>query len=280
MARKSSNPNGRLHQPTISATVALRRLKGLLDEVPQIRASGHSSAALSTWETNLKIVLADYYGENSLVFKQFVGIWFSPGAFYPGQPDYEFVQAFNSGIEQASGFLESRIKELEETISEGSPPVGRRDSRISSDTRRIFIIHGHDQGTKHTVARFLSRLGLEPVILHEQADMGRTIMEKFEEHAEDARCAVAILTADDIATAKTNPQEREFRARQNVILELGFFVGKLGRGRTFALVEKGVTLPSDIHGLIYIPLDGGDWQLGLVRELRAAGVEVDANLVF
>lgn len=110
--------------------------------------------------------------------------------------------------------------------------------------------------------------------------MGRTIIEKFEEHAEDALCAVAILTADDIATAKANPVDKEFRARQNVILELGFFVGRLGRRKTFALVESGVTLPSDIHGLIYIPLEREDWQLRLIREFRAVGIEVDANLAF
>jgi hypothetical protein len=67
---------------------------------------------------------------------------------------------------------------------------------------------------------------------------------------------------------------------QNVILEFGFFVGKLGRQRTFALVEKGVALPCDMHGLIYISLDDGQWRLHLVRELKAAGLQVDANQAF
>jgi predicted nucleotide-binding protein len=75
-----------------------------------------------------------------------------------------------------------------------------------------------------------------------------------------------------------NPTKQEQRARQNVILEFGFFVGRLGRKQTFALVEKGVTLPSDIDGLVYIPMDEGHWRLRLVKELKAAGLDVDANL--
>jgi predicted nucleotide-binding protein len=93
-------------------------------------------------------------------------------------------------------------------------------------------------------------------------------------------CAVVILTADDIASPRTEPDKKEFRARQNVVLELGFFVGNLGRHRTFALVEKGVTLPSDVHGVVYIPIDDGEWRLRLVRELKAAGLDVDANCAF
>jgi predicted nucleotide-binding protein len=123
-------------------------------------------------------------------------------------------------------------------------------------------------------------LDLEPIILHEQADQGKTIIEKFEAHAADVQCAVVILTADDIASSKADSEKKELRARQNVILEFGFFVGKLGRQRTFALVEKGVTLPSDMHGLIYISLDDGQWRLHLVRELKAAGLQVDANQAF
>ena len=138
-------------------------------------------------------------------------------------------------------------------------------------------MHGHDHGHKETVARFLGKLDLEPIILHEQADRGKTVIEKFEAHAADVRCAVVILTADDVAYSKTNPEQKELRARQNVILELGYFVGKLGRAQTFALVEKEVALPSDIHGVVYIRLDDGAWRLHLVKELKAAGLDVDAN---
>jgi len=268
--------------PTISAELALKRLQKLLEQIPEIRAAGYSSAAFSTWQGNLKIVLSDFHGENSLVFNEFAGIWFSPGMIYNGQPDSEFVNSFNSGLDQAKGFLESRINDLRERLEHETPsPRTLALHNSVPDSRRIFVVHGHDHGIKETVARFLGKLNLEPVILHEQADQGKTLIEKFVAHAADVHCAVVILTADDTASPKATPEQKELRARQNVILELGFFVGKLGRDRTFALVEKGVTLPSDIHGVVYITLDNGEeWRLRLVGELKAAGLDVDANRAF
>ena len=104
----------------------------------------------------------------------------------------------------------------------------------------VFIVHGHDHGTKETVVQFLGKLDLEPIILHEQPDQGRTIIEKFE-HCADVPCAVVSLSPDDVAHSKATPSVEKYRARQNVIFELGFFVGRLGRKHTFALVPKGVT---------------------------------------
>jgi predicted nucleotide-binding protein len=268
------------HQPTISPGLALKRLQKLLDQIPEIRRSGHGSPTLPTWEGNVRIVLSELYGENSLVFKQFGRISFSPVMFYSGQPESDFVSSFNSGLDEAKGFLQSRISDLAERADEGSSSRAIPTLHAGAPGRKIFLVHGHDHGNKETVARFLAKLGLEPVILHEQPDQGRTIIEKFESHAAGADCAAVILTADDIGYSQAKPDEKEKRARQNVILELGFFVGSLGRERTFALVERGVTLPSDIHGVVYIPLDNGEWRLRLVRELKAAGFDVDANNAF
>jgi len=278
-ARRGS-PAEMPHHPTISPELGLKRLQKLLDQIPEIRSGGHGSTALSTWEKNVKIVLAELCGESSLIFKAFDRIRFDPGVFYQGQPQSEFVKAFNEGLDEAKGFLESRVGDLHENLAQDKHGPSKRPSVLNADSRKIFVVHGHDHGNKETVARFLEALELEPIILHEQADQGRTVIEKFELHAAGVQCAVVILTADDIASSKQNPEQKELRARQNVILELGFFVGRLGRERTFALIEKGVTLPSDVHGLIYIPMDSVDWRMRLVKELKAAGVQVDANRAF
>jgi hypothetical protein len=216
------------HQPTIAPELALRRLQKLLNQVSEIRSSGRSSPTISTWQGNVKIVLAELYGESSLIFREFDGIWFYPAVTYSGQPDSDFVKAFNSGLNEATGFLESRINDLRERAEQESPRPAASSTASHSDSRRIFVVHGHDHGHKETVARFLGKLDIEPIILHEQADRGKTVIEKFEAHAADVRCAVVILTADDVAHPKANPEQKEFRARQNVILELGYFVGKLG----------------------------------------------------
>lgn len=147
-------------------------------------------------------------------------------------------------------------------------------------TNKVFVVHGHEEGPRESVARFLERLGLEAVILHEQATGGRTIIEKLE-HYSDADFAIVLLTPDDIGGVKTSTQDKlQARARQNVILELGYFVGKLGRKHVCALHKGPLELPSDYLGVVYVSLDdNGGWRLQLAKELRGAGFTVDMNLV-
>jgi predicted nucleotide-binding protein len=147
----------------------------------------------------------------------------------------------------------------------------------SADSRRVFVVHGRDEAIKEQVARFLEKLDLEAVILHEQPNKGRTLIEKFEAHS-DVSFAVVLLTPDDIGGLASEQEKRAKRARQNVILELGYFIGKLGRHRVCALYVDGVELPSDIHGVLYVPYDaGGGWRLKVATEITAAGINVDLN---
>jgi len=146
-------------------------------------------------------------------------------------------------------------------------------------TNKVFVVHGHDEAARESVARFLERIGIEAVILHEQATGGRTIVEKLEHYA-DVDFAVILLTPDDVGGVKTSsPDKLQPRARQNVVLELGFFVGKLGRRHVCALYKGSLELPSDYLGVGYVALDeGGGWRLQLAKELRGAGFSVDMNL--
>ncbi len=145
---------------------------------------------------------------------------------------------------------------------------------------KIFIVHGHDEGAKHKIARFIGDLGLIATILDEQPSKGQTIIDKFEEHADEAGFAIVLLTTDDVGASKDQNHNLQPRARQNVILELGYFLHGLGRERVRVLHEKGVELPSDIHGIIYIPLDNaGGWMLKLGREMQSVGFPVDMNKI-
>lgn len=144
-------------------------------------------------------------------------------------------------------------------------------------SKKIFIVHGHDEGARETVARFLERLGFEPIILHEQANRGRTVMEKVEANS-DIGFAVVLLTPDDEGCVKGGTPTP--RVRQNVLLELGYFLGLLGREKVCALKKGHVEIPSDFAGVVWEPMDGNGWQLALARELKAAGHEVDLNKVY
>jgi predicted nucleotide-binding protein len=141
---------------------------------------------------------------------------------------------------------------------------------------RVFVVHGHDEISKAEVSRFLEKLGLEAVVLHEKSNRGKTIIEKIEAHS-DVSFAVVLMTPDDIAYSKKNPRSRKSRARQNVILELGYFVAKLGRERVAALKEGSVEEPSDFSGVIYIQLGGDSWKTKLAKELKDAGLSINTD---
>ena len=167
----------------------------------------------------------------------------------------------------AIGFLATFSKALQsdqcdnESISE----------RISD--YNIFIVHGHDGEAKHKVARFIENLKLTATILDEQPSKGQTIIDKFEEHADEAAFAIVLLTSDDLGAPNDNNNELKSRARQNVILELGYFWHRLGRERVCVLHEEGVELPSDIQGIVYVPFDkAGGWKGTLSRELAALDI--------
>ena len=139
-------------------------------------------------------------------------------------------------------------------------------------------MHGHDDEAKETVARFVENFGIEATILHEQANRGQTIPEKFEEHASEAGFAIILLTPDDVGASQDEANNLKPRARQNVVLELGYFWRGLGRERMCVLYKEGVELPSDIHGILYVPMDSSNgWQLQLAKEMKQAGLPIDLN---
>lgn len=156
------------------------------------------------------------------------------------------------------------------------PPVVRTPS-ASLSQNRVFVVHGRAENEKSEVAHWLRSIGLEPVILHERPNAGRTIIEKFSEEAAGVGYAVVLATGDDEAQLRgQSGNDLELRPRPNVVLELGFFLGKLGRDKVAVLRAPGVELPSDYHGVLYIELDSaGMWKNELARELKTAGLSVD-----
>jgi predicted nucleotide-binding protein len=174
-------------------------------------------------------------------------------------------------LTQAIASLEERLAELPAAFSSQAVPAPEIFER------KVFVVHGHDDGAREAVARFLEQIGFEAIILHEQANQGRTIIEKVVAHG-DVGFAVVLLTPDDEGCKKGEPSKP--RARQNVVLELGYFIGRLGRDRVCALTRGNVEIPSDFAGVVYESFDAaGGWRQALGRELQAAGFDVDWNKV-
>ena len=173
--------------------------------------------------------------------------------------------------------LEAELRTLESVATRLDDLAGGfRDRLFAADRpRKVLVVHGRNVGAREAVARFLMKLGLEPILLDEQAAHGRTLMEKLEAYAR-VSFAVVLLTADDVGALVVERRTLRPRARQNVIFELGFSIANLTRRRVCALYEEGIELPSDLHGVEYQPLDAaGAWKSRLARELHAAGLEFD-----
>lgn len=146
------------------------------------------------------------------------------------------------------------------------------------DKRKVFIVHGHDVEAKLEVARFIEKLNLEPIILHEQANDGLTIIEKIEKYS-DVGFGIVLYTACDIGYAKEREKEKMDRARQNVVFEHGYLIAKLGRKNVCALVRDNIEVPNDISGIVYVPLDKNDgWKIALAKEMKSAGYKINFNL--
>jgi predicted nucleotide-binding protein len=260
-------------------TAKLRRLEhlhGLVERyVPQMYTSGEDRQSLHR-------EICEVYGEVEDIFTETVGKRRIdvPNHVAGGSSQYSnFFEA---------GFLSGRTIHTHQGMTELLKVIGivRKRAEVpptpapknTIQGNRVFLVHGHDEATLHACARFIEKLGLPVTVLREQPNQGRTVIEKFVEHS-DVAFAVVLLTADDHGGLASMPCEQQLpRARQNVIFELGFFVGRLGRERVCALYAEGVEVPSDYHGVAFVPLDSRmAWRLELARELQAAGLPVDMN---
>ena len=258
---------------------AIRRLQNALDKIPELKRLRYNSPKFEKWNRDTRIVIINTFGDESNHKIDFMNIIYFSSIYSSPTFDLESQESYEKGLDSAGSVLESMIDEIQEYWEEdkepSSPPYNK--VKILRDTNKVFVVHGHDDGTKQKVARFLERLDLEPVVLHEQPSKGHTVIEKFEDHS-DVGFAVVLLTPDDVGAIEDRPDDLKPRARQNVVFELGYFVGALGREKVCALAKGNIERPSDYDGVVYIPLDNGDgWRMKLVKELKAAGFDVDAN---
>ena len=261
---------------------ARRRLSRALEAIPDLTGLSVEAPEVIKWRRSTRLAISNTFGDQSQHLDEFQRLGFDSYAFIAGA-DYVrsgAVNAYREGMVSATALLESMLEEIDEYWADDSPFQAATDASNESEqpvSNDVFVVHGRDLGTKDSVARFLESLDLQPVILQEQPSEGRTLVEKFEDHA-DVGFAVILCTPDDLGSLASEPEKLRPRPRQNVVLEWGFFYGMLGRNRVCALIKGDVEIPSDYAGVVYIKLDeSGGWQMELAREMRKAGLPVDLN---
>ena len=263
---------------------AYERLKELDAEAAAASYSWKDTGEFTEWKQTVQSALRRLFGTKCEQLQAFNKVKYTPSVFVSGMPDSVFQNRFMDGIRSARAIIRSAVTEFEDYELEPSSSVDPTATTSKSDdsakvVRKIFVVHGHDNEMKQTVARFLERLDFEAIILHEQASGGNTIIEKFERNS-DVSYAVVLLSPDDVGAPKDKKDELQPRARQNVVLELGYFIGRLGRSHVCPLMRGPLEIPSDVHGVVYVPFKGEEWKFHLVKELKHLGFDIDANKAF
>ena len=236
------------------------------------------------WSDYNKTLLLRLFDNMSIAESAYTDFDDVPGVVMVGEstPFVEELALYDEGMAASINSLEGIRDRLELYDEPSDIPQRTSDNEEISNApqstfgNEVFIVHGHDDEAKETVARFVENFGIEATILHEQANRGQTIPEKFEEHASEAGFAIILLTPDDVGASKDETDNPKPRARQNVVLELGYFWGRLGRGRICVVYKEEVELPSDMQGILYVPMDNFDgWKQKLAREMKQAGLSID-----
>ena len=172
------------------------------------------------------------------------------------------------------------LKECESLLQEATPKSEAptvTSPKAPMDKSKVFIVHGHDGEAKEAVARFVENLHFKAIILHEQASSGKTIIEKIEANS-NVGFAIVLYTPCDLGVSQKQKDQLRPRARQNVVFEHGYLIGKIGRKNVCALVKGDIEIPTDISGVVYTPMDElGGWKLAVAMEMKSCGYEVDFN---
>jgi len=235
----------------------------------------------SEYEALRKELLAD--SEVSLLMPAFVRTHRNLSSFWG------FIKGKFETYAERRSYLSQEFTPLLDLLEFGGTPAGGTSTSATSEKpkmtvarnkRKIFIVHGRDNEAKQEVARFIETIGLQAIILHEQASSGMTIIEKIERYSGDADFAIVLYTPCDLGRGVNETKvPARGRARQNVVFEHGYLMAKLGRENVCALVKGEIETPNDISGVVYVGFDmHGAWKTEVVKELKACGYEIKSWL--
>jgi predicted nucleotide-binding protein len=252
-------------------------LKTIIDETKNIPYK--QDGLRDKVQKRLEMLIRNKFGDHSHYLDDLLDTNFSKYPFDWGGA--EFLSRDTAAWEEAKqnwiNLIETMIEEIQSFPSEKKVTQIIAAQKIRSNQNRlIFIVHGHDNEMVQNVARVIEKIGFKPIILREQPNKGRTIIEKFENYS-DVPFAIVLFSPDDLGKA-VNEKDLNPRPRQNVVFELGFFIGKLGRENVVVLHREvpNFEMLSDFKGVLFEPYKDG-WDLKIAKEMKASGLSVDLN---
>lgn len=252
-----------------------QKFKEIYDEIESLEdwKMDAFSPAFKAWKSKTERFLINYFGKDSYEVSHFNAVEFKFSMYAPGRTAADHFQKCQNGLEECKAVFETYLHEME---NEGQSPEKLLINKNARSFQKVFVVHGHDDALKQEVARIIEKQGLEAIILSEQANQGKTVIEKIEEYA-NVDSAICLFTGDDYGKAKDADAE-ELRARQNVVFEAGYFMGKLGRKNVIIVADKNLELPSDMQGVVYT--DAGNWKTEVLQGLDKIGYAIDFNKLF
>lgn len=224
------------------------------------------------FELQTKYTFERIFGPESSYFKDFENSGTLPD--YYDSDKYQIDQKCRKELEGKIIFFQMLIEELKKPAPYSGKTVNAYSEaslEVTQSSNRVFVVHGRNHTIRDHVVDFLKKTGFEPVVIEDQPNQGQTLIEKIERNS-DVNYALVLLTGDDEGRLKGSGEEPKPRPRQNVVLELGLLVGKLTRKRVCILLEDDLEIPSDFHGVAYVPLSGDKWKSRLLKELQAANL--------
>lgn len=274
------------------------RLKEFYDEADKLIRNKVTAGdqRFKDWELKVSRYLSHRYGIQSVEMEEFRKTEFEDVFDFDNAE--KKIETCRKGLEATKRTFKIYLKEISKEMLENAQKSMRQQLREmqkeryedgmlmnasqevsmkkAKEYKKVFIVHGHDNGLKQEVARLVEKQGLEAIILSEQANRGKTIIEKFEEHS-DVGAAICLFTGDDYGRTK-DAEEDKLRARQNVMFEAGFFMGKLGRENVVLIANPDIEIPSDLKGFVYT--NEKSWQIDALKELKTIGYAIDLNKLF
>jgi predicted nucleotide-binding protein len=280
MSRERSRTAGTLAEIKTNGGKKMNKVELLTKELTRVDNLNYGdSGELDAIRKKLHLLSTKFFGIATKYALDIKKTSFYPMAF-PSTKEYE-VEVWNSGKKELRNIVVTMIEEIQLFGGEDNQVFEDKKVEVLKpiDNRKIFVVHGHDDLMKQTVARTIEKIDFEAIILHEQENRGRSIIEKFTDHS-DVGFAVVLLSPDDVGSKMGGSHTLSSRARQNVVFEMGYFIGKLGRERVVVLhpSTSDFEMPSDYSGVIYIDYDEkGTWRFELAKELKACGYDIDLN---